>query len=228
MSTKGLLYSNAPASYASVSIVSTALGFIMGVGAMLLNSSFPQLGAHIIAIGLFHSAEFWVTARYNRSTLTMGSFLLTNGAAYLIALVVSFLEVLVRWILDWGCPPPKFSSSVGLSCIALGQYLRTMSMIQAAESFNHLVQREKHPSHRLITDGLYAWVRHPSYSAYYIWACGSQLMLGNWVSLCLCIVVLFIFFRGRIKIEEKSLVSFFGESYVSYRRSTPSGIPFLE
>lgn len=227
MNTRKLLYSNASVSYPSVSMVSTGLGFFMGIGAMLCMSSFPQAGVFFIAVGFFHSAEFWITAKYNSSTLTMGSFLLTNGAPYLIALLISLLEMLIRWRLGWNYPPSKIPSAIGLSCVTAGQYIRSLAMIQAAESFHHLVQKEKRPSHRLITDGVYSWIRHPSYAAYYLWACGSQLMLGNLFSLSVCAVVLFLFFRGRVRMEEQSLICFFGKRYENYRATTPSGIPFI-
>lgn len=100
-------------------------------------------------------------------------------------------------------------------------------MARAGSNFNHIVQKEKHAGHRLVTDGVYAYLRHPSYFGFFWWSMGTQLVLGNVVCLVGFAVVLGRFFRRRVRREEELLVGFFGEEYRAYRARTWVGIPFV-
>jgi len=100
-------------------------------------------------------------------------------------------------------------------------------MIQAGTNFNHIVQYQKSREHQLVTDGIYSYLRHPSYFGFFWWAIGTQLMLGNVLSLCGYVAVLWRFFSRRISGEEEFLVAFFGEDYIQYRKRTGVWIPFI-
>ena len=119
-------------------------------------------------------------------------------------------------------------------------------MAQAGSNFNHLVQMRRKQGHELVTDGIYAWLRHPSYFGFWWWGLGTQVVLGNWACLVGYAVVLWRFFSGRIESElflgfgvwiggsadsgvgeEELLINFFGGDYVRYRARTRVGIPFI-
>jgi protein-S-isoprenylcysteine O-methyltransferase len=88
------------------------------------------------------------------------------------------------------------------------------------------------------------WSRHPSYAGFFYWALGTQLVLQNPLSFGVYFVLLMRFFSARIKgaslllrtwyfilriiaAEERALVNFFGDDYVSYRNEIGTGIPFI-
>src|SRR5271169_6024287 len=72
-------------------------------------------------------------------------------------------------------------------------------MIHAASNFNHQIQQEKQPTHVLVTSGVYALVRHPSYFGFFWWAVGLQVFLANPLSTVVFFWVLWRFFSRRIK-----------------------------
>lgn len=41
------------------------------------------------------------------------------------------------------------------------------------------VRFERHDRHVLVRHGVYAWVRHPGYLGFLLWAAGTQLLLAN-------------------------------------------------
>jgi len=100
-------------------------------------------------------------------------------------------------------------------------------MIKAASNFSHVVAFRKNAGHLLVRDGIYAWFRHPSYAGFFYWALGTQLVLQNPLSFCVYFVLLMRFFSSRIRAEERALVSFFGDDYVSYRNQVGTKIPFI-
>jgi protein-S-isoprenylcysteine O-methyltransferase len=187
----------------------------------------------IAVLSLFHYLEFWTTAAYNTREAKISSFLLSsNGIAYQAAHGFAFFELVAehyffpnRWWL-----PPFVSLPIlytGLTFIIIGQVVRSMAMRGAGESFNHIVQSTKRSSHKLVTTGIYAYLRHPSYFGFFWWALGTQLVLGNVLGFVIYWTVLHRFFSARIKGEEEYLVGFFGEDYVKYRERTRAWIPFI-
>lgn len=100
-------------------------------------------------------------------------------------------------------------------------------MAEAGTNFNHTLAKIKREGHVLVTTGVYAWLRHPSYCAFFWWALGTQVLVGNKICFLGYLFVLWNFFKRRIKGEELTLVAFFGQDYVEYRERTGTGIPFI-
>jgi len=82
--------------------------------------------------------------------------------------------------------------------------------------------REKH---KLITNGVYTLVRHPMYSAFWLWAIAQALLLPNWVAGFAGIVGFGTLFFGRIGEEERLMCDAFGEEYRAYMRRTSRVLP---
>lgn len=94
-----------------------------------------------------------------------------------------------------------FPTMAGLLLVLIGQTTRTLAMVHAGTNFNHLVQRQRRPGHVLVTQGVYAWLRHPSYFGYYWWGLGTQLLLANPLCFITYTIVLWKFFNERIRSE---------------------------
>lgn len=172
-----------------------------------------------------------MTAQYNAPFAEISAFLLTyNGMAYNIAHGTAMLECIVTSVFfpTWQA---RFSNpaiiALGLTAVIVGQIVRSLAMATAGTSFTHVVQTKKRGEHVLITGGIYAWSRHPSYFGFFWWGLGTQVVMGNAVCTVGYAVVLWQFFGSRIRKEEEYLVAFFGEEYEDYRRRTGVGIPFL-
>lgn len=100
-------------------------------------------------------------------------------------------------------------------------------MAIAGTNFNHTVQTKRNEGHTLVTSGIYGWLRHPSYFGFFWWGVGTQVVLGNVLCGMAYTVILWSFFRSRIRKEEELLVKFFGDDYERYRKHTRVGIPFI-
>ena len=78
---------------------------------------------------------------------------------------------------------------------------------------NWSVSLDIRESHKLITTGVYALVRHPMYSAFWLWAAAQALLLPNWVAGFAGIVGFGTLFFGRVGEEERLMCDAFGEEY---------------
>ncbi|KAJ3327698.1 hypothetical protein HDU93_001833, partial [Gonapodya sp. JEL0774] len=97
-----------------------------------------------------------------------------------------------------------------LTMVLFGQLLRSWAMYTAASNFNHHVQSVHRADHVLVTKGVYSVFRHPSYTGFFYWAVGTQVMMANPVAILAFAVVMRSFFKDRIEFEEETLVEFFG------------------
>jgi protein-S-isoprenylcysteine O-methyltransferase len=226
-----------------------AASLVLGVQAAYFESTTWRIFAFTASLSLFHFLEFWTTATYNQPQARASSFLLfSNGTAYNAAHSAALFEIVIS------CFYPSYQSrfvnsftiTIGLVLVVFGQIMRSTAMATAGTNFNHTPQKVKQQGHELVTSGIYALSRHPSYMAFFWWAIGTQILVGNKICLVVFIVSLYSFFSNRIKCElppcenlcglrctdfnlaeERSLVEFFGKDYDAYRKSTMTGIPFI-
>jgi protein-S-isoprenylcysteine O-methyltransferase Ste14 len=81
-------------------------------------------------------------------------------------------------------------------------------------------------AHQLVRTGPYAWVRHPIYSGILLAVFGTSLLKGK-VSGALATALFWLGFWIKSRMEERFMVTTFGEEYVEYRRETGALIPKL-
>ncbi|KAL8973062.1 MAG: hypothetical protein Q9183_000185 [Haloplaca sp. 2 TL-2023] len=210
---------------AAISLRAFFLGLTLGVS---LTLAFQAIEAHydplwrawvfLAALAVFHFLEFYITARYNPPAATVSAFLLSqNGYAYNVAHALAFLECVLRsYVAPQYFPDRAYLQPIdtlmpskgpiramwltlGFAMLALGQGIRSFAMAHAGTNFNHLVQSRKKAGHVLVTDGIYAWLRHPSYFGFFWWGLATQLIMGNVGCLAGYAVVLWRFFKLRIE-----------------------------
>ncbi|KAE9452861.1 hypothetical protein C3L33_15240, partial [Rhododendron williamsianum] len=119
-------------------------------------------------------------------------------------------------------------SSIGLAMLVMGEVIRKMAIIIAAQAFTHLIKIYHEDHHKLVTSGVYSFVRHTGYCGFFIWSIGTQIMLGNPISTVAFAVVVWNLFARQIPYEEYFFRQFFGSEYDEYAHRLPSGVPFVK
>lgn len=117
---------------------------------------------------------------------------------------------------------------IGSSICLSGEVLRKVAMLTARKSFHHLVQFQQAEDHKLITNGVYRWFRHPAYVGWFYWSIATQIILANPICFILYTIASWLFFRERIHTEEITLLNFFGNEYVQYQQTTKTGLPCID
>jgi protein-S-isoprenylcysteine O-methyltransferase Ste14 len=92
---------------------------------------------------------------------------------------------------------------------------------------NWSVTLEVREQHALVTNGVYSRVRHPMYTAFWLWAVAQTLLLPNWVAGGAGIVGFGILFFLRVPREEKLMLETFGDDYRHYMSRTWRIMPGL-
>lgn len=80
--------------------------------------------------------------------------------------------------------------------------------------------------HQLVRTGPYRWVRHPIYSGLILALLGTAIERRQ-VRGLIAIVLLYIGFKIKSRIEERTMVSTFGAQYDDYSRTTGAIVPKL-
>ncbi|XP_050227467.1 protein-S-isoprenylcysteine O-methyltransferase B-like [Mercurialis annua] len=186
-----------------------------------------QLSQMFLAIFFFHSSEYILAVGiHGKSNVTLKSLLVSKN--YLLAMIFSLVEYIVEFYLFPGLKEYWWISNLGIAMVVFGELIRKMAIITAGRSFTHLIKIYHEEHHKLITHGIYRFVRHPGYCGFFIWSVGTQIMLCNPISTIAFTGVVWRFFADRIPYEEYLLRQFFGSQYVEYAQQIPSGVPFVK
>uniref|UniRef100_A0A7S1QYP4 Protein-S-isoprenylcysteine O-methyltransferase n=1 Tax=Neobodo designis TaxID=312471 RepID=A0A7S1QYP4_NEODS len=213
---------------AAVSFTCIALHLFAGASAWVY-----AFGAYLFTVvAVFHMSEFVVAAEYRPHDASPRSFMIFHSPAFLIANGVAWFEFVVCgcWLRLSYHPEPTTASVTFFTLVALGSYaVRVLAMVQCGSNFALMVETSKRPQHRLVTHGVYAYLRHPSYFGWFWYAITTQLIALNPVCFVLFVAASWYFFNDRIRDEEAILASerFFGAEYVAYRKRTSVGIPWI-
>ena len=177
----------------------------------------------------------WYVIRYpfQRRAKRLGVARSVGGTRDRILLVIAALgQFLVPAIYAVSGQPAfadyRFSAvQAGLGVIVLIAALALFRVTHKQLGRNWSISLETREQHKLVTDGLYAWVRHPMYSSFILSAVAQVLLLQNWIAGPVGLVAIAILFFMRVPREEQVMVETFGEEYRDYMRRTARIVPWI-
>lgn len=152
---------------------------------------------------------------------------LAGFATALVFLLSAFYVILTfsGYLYDWPLAALQFSELFYLKIVGIvltvGGYGLFIWSVLARGRYS--VSWNMPRNHKLVTWGPYRYVRHPSYTGYFLMFIGLFLV---WMNLIAAIPLLGIIGYGRIAgHEEQLLVKRFGEAYTTYQSTTGRFIP---
>lgn len=152
-----------------------------------------------------------------------------RGSFYVLWLVIG-LAIYFGIRLSITCPAydmklNKVYYPAGVVLFLGGTALRWWSILHLGRFFTVNVAIAS--DHRVVDDGPYTYVRHPSYTGALLAFCGLGLLLGNWLGAAVLVLPVLISFIYRIRLEERALLTALGEPYAAYMRRTKRLVPFI-
>lgn len=144
---------------------------------------------------------------------------------WITVIAAIFLAVYISIKYYFPVYPNTIIRYIGLGIIFLGIVLRIAAVLSLGKFFT--VDVTIREDHKLKKDGLYKYLRHPSYFASLISFIGFGISINSWPGLILIVISVMTVFIFRIRIEEKILIGQFGSEYLDYKKSTRGIIPFV-
>jgi protein-S-isoprenylcysteine O-methyltransferase Ste14 len=113
----------------------------------------------------------------------------------------------------------------GLLIILIGFTIRWMAIIQLKKAFT--VDVAIGTEQKLKTNGMYKYIRHPSYLGLLLIMIGFSICMNTIRSVIIIAIPMLLVLLYRISVEEEALIDAFGESYTSYKNRTKKIIPWV-
>lgn len=138
-------------------------------------------------------------------------------------------EGLVSKILELVRQPGLFrlltaGNLIGLALFVFGMTIALVAVGTLRLNYHStLVIRE---NHKLVTHGIYRYVRHPVYLGVIIAIIGIPVYASSLYGLMIMIALIPVILN-RIRLEERLLTEEFGDAYLEYKTTTKKLIPFI-
>ena len=181
---------------------------------VLLVESWNQISGCIVSMKWWRAALF-ETEREDRLFVVLASLVFS------FALLVSIWEFVAVQGMVFRL---NVFSAAGLVLFVVGVSIRLVGKRTLGKYYSYGLRVL--PDHKLVTGGIYKYVRHPISLAVLVYDPGIPLIFsslyGFLITLALIPLVLY-----RITIEERMLLQRFGDEYREYMRRTKKLIPFI-
>lgn len=128
--------------------------------------------------------------------------------------ILPVLHVATGWLrfADYPFQPLQAALGAMVAVVALAIFYLT----HQALGRNWSVTLQVRESHELVTHGIYQSIRHPMYSAFWLWAVAQALLLPNWIAGLSGLIGFGTLYLLRVGPEEKLMLDTFGEPYRAY------------
>jgi protein-S-isoprenylcysteine O-methyltransferase Ste14 len=120
-------------------------------------------------------------------------------------------------------PLPDWVYYLGIVLMLVGIAFRQWAIAVLGRYFSGVIGVQK--EQKVVKSGPYHLIRHPSYTGVLIFYAGMGLAVQSWAAVLIATAIFGIVYGYRMFLEEKVLISEFGNSYVEYMKRTKRVIP---
>jgi protein-S-isoprenylcysteine O-methyltransferase Ste14 len=144
---------------------------------------------------------------------------------YMGMIILPFIYVFSPWLSPVDYRPSSWAGYLGAILFTMALWLLWRSHHDLGKNWSPTLEIRE--GHSLISGGIYQKIRHPMYTAFWLWSTAQALLLPNWVAGLGGIIAFGITYILRISQEEQMMIEQFGEEYKVYMQRTKRLIPYL-
>jgi protein-S-isoprenylcysteine O-methyltransferase Ste14 len=178
-------------------------------------------------------AEIVIRAPYRRQTRDSRVVdRRTDGLEYsvlILLLVGTFVLPLVYAVTPWlgfaDYTLPDWAGGLGIGLMGAALWVFWRSHVDLGRNWSATLEMRE--EHQLITQGIYARVRHPMYPSQWLWAVAQFLLIQNWIAGSGTWVAFSLLYFVRVPREEAMMLEHFGDKYRRYMARTGRVFPRL-
>lgn len=133
-------------------------------------------------------------------------------------------DVAYGWMRLRILPPDPWIENLGIAITAAGMLFAIWARAYLGRNWSGTVTIKV--GHQLVRSGPYRWVRHPIYSGLILAMIGTAINRGQLRGV-VAVILLWIGFTMKLRIEERFMTTTFGPEYEVYSRNTGAIVPRL-
>ncbi len=120
---------------------------------------------------------------------------------------------------------PLYLQIISLILYFFGLCLRLSSLFFLGSNFSRNLSINE--NQKLVSNGPFRYLRHPSYLGLYLLTICVPLFFGNLILFIFALIYMFYAIKKRIEIEEMLLEKMFGHEYIVWKKKRFIFIPFI-
>ena len=175
----------------------------------------------------------WLAIRYKPNRVSRKNKISSTArnARETFSMIVSFSGLgIIPLIWIFTGEISAFNHAIGWVSVVIGALLFILSLYLFRATHKALgamwsVSLDLREGHKLVSSGIYEKVRHPMYTAFWLWAVAQPFLLANWIAGISGIVGFGTLYFLRVGREEAMMEKEFGEEYRAYSKRTKRIIP---
>ncbi|MFC1990058.1 protein-S-isoprenylcysteine O-methyltransferase [Chloroflexota bacterium] len=193
----------------------------------MLNTFFEVYYLICFILGSF--IRVWYSRKYKQDRKAI---LREEGLAYAllaslwgVAILLPVVYMFTGWpsFADYGSP--SWAGWFGVAIFTMALWLLWRSHTDLGQNWR--LTTELREDHTLNTDGIFQYIRHPMYSAHWLWGIAQVLLIQNWIAGLASLVIFIPIYMLRVRREEHMMLEQFGEEYRIYMSHTGRIFPHI-
>ncbi len=171
----------------------------------------------------------WYARKYKQDRKAMlreeGIWYVLLASLWGVAILSPLLHMFTRRLSFADYNLPTWAGYIGITTFAGALWLLWRSHADLGQNWR--TTTELREEHKLITSGIFQYIRHPMYSAHWLWGIAQALLIHNWIAGLASLAIFLPLYLLRVRREEQMMLEQFGEEYRLYMRRTGRVIPRL-
>ena len=140
--------------------------------------------------------------------------------------IAPIVYCLTPWLDGVNYQLPFWAAWIGSVVFVIGLWLRWKAQHDLGQNYSSTLTVWQ--GHRLVTTGIYHFIRHPIYAALWLWGLTQPLLLQNWIAGLAGLIAIVPLYLLRVPREEAMLLQHFGDEYRAYMAQTGRIVPRLK
>jgi protein-S-isoprenylcysteine O-methyltransferase Ste14 len=182
---------------------------------------------YLIGLIVYSAIRVWYEMKYwqDRKSIFRTEGFITGLLIYLapLAMLMPLLYMFTSWLDFANYDLPTWTGWVGTAIFALGLWLLWRSHADLGHNWSITTEIKKEQT--LTTNGVFKYIRHPMYAAYWLWGIAQALLIQNWIAGLTYLAFFIPLYLLRVPREERMMLEQFGEEYRLYINRTGRIIP---
>lgn len=155
----------------------------------------------------------------------IGVFKILRRCLWRLAQGIMILQLLGLQVFPLSGDKSFILQIIGFILIIIGVSTAVSARRTIGTNWAHAFEYQVKKKQELVTTGVYAFIRHPIYTGLWIGLIGGELVAQSYVAFVGVLFLIVGYYQSRL--EEKLLISHFGNAYKTYMKRTKMFIPFL-